>query len=89
MVLPIWRSLHEAFEIQIQIEDLIAEGDLVAARYSESGTFRAPFRGTQPTGKSYRLVAMEFFSLREGKIAERWGARDSAAMKTQLGGTWE
>jgi steroid delta-isomerase-like uncharacterized protein len=89
VALPVWRSLHEAFAVQIQIEDLIAEGDLVAARYSESGIFRAPFRGMQPTGKSYRLVAMGWFRMRDGKITERWGARDSASMQKQLGGTWE
>jgi steroid delta-isomerase-like uncharacterized protein len=84
VVLPVWRALHQAFGMQLEIEELIAEGDFVAARYTESGTFRAPFRDTAPTGKSYRLVAMEWFRLRDGKITERWGARDSGAMQKQL-----
>jgi steroid delta-isomerase-like uncharacterized protein len=85
VVLPIWRSLHEAFAIQLKIESLIAEGDFVAVRYTESGTFRAPFRGADPTGKSFQLVAMEWFRMRDGKIAERWGARDSMSMMKQIG----
>ncbi|WP_321471971.1 ester cyclase [uncultured Paludibaculum sp.] len=81
----IWRELHEAYQVHLEVEDLVAEGSIVAVRYSESGTFVKPFRGTQPTGKSYTLVAMEWFHLRDGKIAARWGVRDAASMMKQLG----
>jgi predicted ester cyclase len=83
--LGVWRELHAAYGLQLRIEALAAEGEWVAARYLESGTFRAPFRGQAPTGKSFSLVAMEWFRMRDGKIAERWGARDSAAMNRQMG----
>jgi steroid delta-isomerase-like uncharacterized protein len=82
---PIWRELHTAFGIELQIEELIAEGETVAARYTERGKFTAPFRGKQPTGKSYELVAMEWFLVRDGKIHCRWGARDAASQARQLG----
>src|SRR2546430_1259553 len=84
-VIPIWRELHDAFAIELTIEDLAAEGDSVAARSLEQGKFIAPFRGRPPTGKSYELVAMEWFILHEGKIARRWGARDSASQARQIG----
>jgi steroid delta-isomerase-like uncharacterized protein len=84
VAMPIWRSLHEAFGIHLSIEEIIAEGDVVAVRFVETGTFRAPFRGMEPTGKSYQLVAMEWFHMRDGKIAARWGARDSASMMRQV-----
>jgi steroid delta-isomerase-like uncharacterized protein len=84
-VIPIWRELHDAFAIELTIEDLAAEGDTVAARYLEQGKFIGPFRGKQPTGKTYELVAMEWFILHEGKIARRWGARDSASQARQIG----
>jgi predicted ester cyclase len=74
-----------AFAIQLQVDALIAEGNFVAARYTERGTFRAAFHGRSPTGKSYELVAMEWFELRDGKIRRRWGARDSAAQARQIG----
>jgi steroid delta-isomerase-like uncharacterized protein len=83
--IEIWRQLHDAFAIQLQVDALIAEGDFVAAKYAERGTFRAAFRGRPPTGKSYELVAMEWFELRDGKICHRWGARDSAAQARQIG----
>ena len=82
---PIWRQLIEGYGMQLKIEGLIAAGNVVAARYTESGTFRAPAFGHQPTGKSYRLVAMEWFEIDCGKIKRRWGARDSASQARQLG----
>jgi len=85
VVVPIWRELHAALQITMQIEELVAEGDTVAARYTERGTFVGPFRGNQPTGKSFELVAMEFFEIREGKIVRRWGARDHASQMRQIG----
>ena len=84
-ILPIWRQLHEGLAAHLEIEEIIAEGDRVAVRYTETGTFRAPFFGNEPTGKSYELVAMEWFVVRDGKIVQRWGARDAASQARQLG----
>ena len=85
MALKIWTALHNAFALQLEIEDMIAEGDRVAVRFLESGTFRQPFFDKQPTGKTYKVIAMEWFQFHDGKIAERWGARDSASIFKQLG----
>jgi steroid delta-isomerase-like uncharacterized protein len=82
---PIWRQLIEGYGMQLRIEELIAEGNMVAARYTETGIFKAPAFGHQPTGKSYELVAIEFFDIQGGKIKKRWGARDSASQMRQLG----
>jgi predicted ester cyclase len=71
--------------MQLRVEELVAEGCTFAARYTETGTFTKPAFGHEPTGKSYELVAMEFFEIREGKIKRRWGARDSASQLRQLG----
>jgi steroid delta-isomerase-like uncharacterized protein len=84
VAMPVWRELHHAYNIQLEIQGLIAEGDAVAARYMERGTFRNEFRGAKPNGKSYALTAMEWFTMRDGKIAQRWGARDSASIARQL-----
>lgn len=86
-VMPIWRELTGSLGIQLKIESLIAEGDLVAARYTETGTARAPFGGMPATGKSYELVAMEWYEMKGGLIHRRWGARDSAGQARQLGWT--
>jgi len=82
---PIWRQLIEGYNMRLEIQGLIAEGGLVAARYIETGSFRAPAFGQRPTGKSYELVAMEWFEIEGGLIRSRWGARDSASQARQLG----
>ena len=84
-VLPIWRELVNGLGMQLEVEAMAAEADVVAVRYTERGTHRAPFFGHAPTGRSYELVAMEWFEIRDGRILRRWGARDSAAQARQIG----
>lgn len=83
--LAVWRQLIEGLSINLMIEEMIVEGDCVAVRFTERGTFVRPFFGHEPTGKSYELVAMEWFVIRDGKILRRWGVRDSAAQARQIG----
>ena len=82
---PVWKQLIEGFAMQLQVKGMIAEGNTVAVRYIETGTFRADAFGHKATGKSYELVAMEWFEIESGKIKRRWGARDSASQYRQLG----
>jgi steroid delta-isomerase-like uncharacterized protein len=84
-VAPIWRELKNAFAIQLQVESIVAEDDLVAVRYVERGTSVGSFRGGPVTGKSFEVVAMEWFVIKEGKIHRRWGARDNASQMRQMG----
>lgn len=85
-VRPVWKDLIDCFRINLTIDGLVAEGDVVAARYVERGTSVKPFRGgSAATGKSYEIVAMEWFEIRDGLIRRRWGARDSAAQARQMG----
>jgi len=84
-VAPVWRQLIEGYGMQLELQGLIAEGNVVAARYIERGTFEAAAFGVEPTGKSYELIAMEWFEIEDGKIRRRWGARDAASQARQLG----
>ncbi len=84
-VMPIWQELHTAFALELTIEHIIAEGDTVAVRYTERGQFRNPFRGQEPTGQSFEVVAMEWFTMQDGKIHRRWGAREFASQSRQRG----
>ena len=84
--LPIWRELHASFEIALEVQSIVAEGDAVAVRYVERGRSARPFRGgPAATGKSYEIAAMEWFLVKDGLIHARWGARDSAAQVRQMG----
>ena len=84
-VLPGWYDLHHGLSVKLQIDDMIGEGDVVAVRYRESGAFVGPYHGQMPTERSYELVAIEWFEVKDGKIRRRWGARDSLSQARQLG----
>ncbi|MBC5991874.1 ester cyclase [Pontibacter cellulosilyticus] len=81
----VWRQLITGLGIQLTIEGMIAEGDDVAVRYTERGIFKGSFMGHEPTGKSFEVAAMEWFIIRDGKIQQRWGTRDSASLARQIG----
>jgi predicted ester cyclase len=71
--------------LRVTIEDLIAEGDTVAARV----TFRQPHDGTLD-GVSPRLpqgawVRLDIFRLFRGRIVEQWADRDDSWLLRQLG----
>ena len=82
---PVWKNLMEGYNMQLEVQELVAQGNTVAARYIERGTFTKPAFGVDPTFKSYELVAMEFFEIQNGKIYRRWGARDALYQAKQLG----
>lgn len=84
-VVPIWREIKAAFDLQLTVDEIIAEGDIVAVRYTERGTSLGSFRGGPVTGKSFEVVAMEWFQMKDGKIHRRWGARDNASQMRQMG----
>ena len=80
-------TLRGAFpDLRYTLEEVIAEGDLVAARYSWRGTHKGEaFLGIPPSGKSILVRGMDFFRLREGRIVEHWDNVDELGMLTQLG----
>ena len=80
-------SLRACFpDLRFTLEELVAEGDLVAARYSWRGTHKGEaFLGIPPSGKAILVRGMDFFRLRDGKIVEHWDNVDELGMLTQLG----
>ena len=67
------------------IEDLVAEGDRVAARLTFHGTHQGPFLGVAPTGKRISITEMIFYRFAHGKVAEVWTSRDDVGAMRQLG----
>lgn len=84
--MPVWKQLHESLHMELIVQSVVAEGDIVAVRYLERGRWTGPFLDFRdPTGKSYELVAMEWFEFQDGKIQHRWGARDGGSLARQVG----
>ena len=79
-------ACRAAFEgLNVTIEDMVAEGDKVAARFTARGVHRGAFMGLQPTGKSITMTGIEIFRIEDGKIAELWGEANLLGLMQQLG----
>ena len=70
-----WKSFTAAFlagfpDLRLVLEDVLAEGDRVAARWTFRGTHGGEFLGIAPTGKPVSMSAVEVNRVADGKVAE-------------------
>lgn len=72
-------------DLRFSIESMVAEGDIVAVRYTATGTFLGEFSGIKPTGKKMNRKDAIFHRFEGGKQVEAWGYTDSLALYQQLG----
>jgi steroid delta-isomerase-like uncharacterized protein len=81
-----WAAVQQGFpDGRIQIEDMIAQGDKVAKRWSFRGTHTADYMGIPATGKVLTTSAITIYRIEDGKVAECWWERDSLGWLQQLG----
>ncbi|MFD8217456.1 ester cyclase [Streptomyces sp. NPDC059697] len=72
-------------DLKWTVEDMRAEGDTVAVRYTMTGTHRGPFAGVEATGKAIRAESMAFYRLAHGKIVEERAQLDMLSILQQMG----
>ena len=72
-------------DVQLTIEELIAEGDTVADRWMWTGTHKGEFMGIAPTGKKVKLGGVSIVRIADGKIVEIRSASDNLELMKQLG----
>ena len=72
-------------DMRLEIEAMVAEGDLVVSRYTATATDTVGYMGMPPTGKTIRTPAIQIFRFANGKIVESWAARDDLGTLRQLG----
>ena len=78
--------LHAVFpDLHQDIEEMIAEGDKVVVRWTNSGTHVGEFMGIPPTGKSFSIAGIDIHRLSGGKMAEHWHVVDLFGQLQQLG----
>ena len=70
-----WQAFTAAFlagfpDLRLVLEDVLAEGDRVAARWTFRGTHGGEFLGIAPTGKPVSMSAVEVNRVADGKVAE-------------------
>lgn len=84
------RELHTMLrtaypDLQMKPEQMVREGDLVAARCTLSGTHRGEFRGFPPTGKRMKVAELGIWRFENGRVKEIWIAPDVSGQLRQLG----
>ena len=80
------RLLFEGFpDAHFRVEDVLAEGDEVALRWTMTGTNTATFRGFPATGRAVRVPAIVLYRVQAGRLAEFWPMIDLLGLLTQLG----
>ena len=87
-----FKQVHAAYrqafpDMQFHIDEVIAEGDTVAMRWTVAGTHRGDLMGLAATGRSSRFEGMSFLRIRNGKIVEGRNVFDQLGMLKQLGVT--
>lgn len=76
---------HESFsEVQVAVQQVIAEGDRVTVFWLLTSVHDRPFLGIPATNKRVRVPGMEIIRVYDSKIAEIWRLTDSTAMMDQL-----
>ncbi len=78
---------RDAFDdLDITIEDQIAEGDKGVTRYRWRGIHvRGRFLGVQATGREIETTAIVVHRIAGSKVEEEWSASDTLEMLRQLG----
>jgi predicted ester cyclase len=84
------RAFHEAFYAafpgaQVELADLIEDGDKLGARLLIRGRHQGEFMGVPPTGRDVALAITTILTMRDGRCVERWSTADMLGLLVQLG----
>ena len=77
-----WRAFPD---LQMELQQQIAEGDLVVDRWIARGTHQGELMGRAPTGKKVETSGITIHRITNGKIVETWNNYDGLTMLQQLG----
>jgi steroid delta-isomerase-like uncharacterized protein len=72
-------------DVRVHMDEMIAEGDSVAYRFTATGTHRGGDLGFAATGRQVRFLGMGSVRIANGRIVEGWNVLDQLGMLTQLG----
>ena len=79
------RTLLAAFsDLEIWVDDQIAESDRVTTRWSAVGRHTGTFAGIAPTGREVLMAGTDIHRLDGGRVGELWEQVDFASLLAQL-----
>lgn len=83
---PFFRKFRTAFpDIEVIVEDVVAEGEKAAARCTVRGRHQSDSLGFAATQRPMEITGMSLVRIRDGKIVEAWNNFDFMSMFQQLG----
>jgi steroid delta-isomerase-like uncharacterized protein len=71
--------------MEVTTENLVAEGERVAFRYTITGTHEGELMGIEPTGTEVNFSGMAIARFEDGKVVEDWSNVDLFGLMQQLG----
>ena len=71
-------------DLKINLEDIFAEGEMVAFRWSVSGTHLGDWLGVSPTGNHVTATGITVFRIAVGKVMESWTSIDVYPSEEEL-----
>lgn len=81
-----YRSLWTSFpDARLEIEDAVAEGDKLAARFVVRATHRGDFMGVPATGRPVTVSGITILRFRDGRCLGRWSEANFLAVLQQIG----
>jgi steroid delta-isomerase-like uncharacterized protein len=72
-------------DLHMKLDLILAEGDLVTARWTTEGTNTGPWAGRPPTGKRAKFSGVNIFRIDGGQVVELWNHRDDLGLMQQIG----
>jgi predicted ester cyclase len=80
-------------DLEMILDDILAEGEMVAFRWSASGTHLGDWSGIPPTGNHVRATGITVFRIAGRKVVESWTSIDLGPTEEELqwlteGGGW-
>jgi steroid delta-isomerase-like uncharacterized protein len=72
-------------DAQIAVQGSLSEGDMVASRWTITGTHQGDFQGVPATGRQITINGIDMSRVVDGKIAEHWAQFDIVGVMQQIG----
>jgi steroid delta-isomerase-like uncharacterized protein len=72
-------------DLRHTVDEMIAEENTIATRWTVWGTHRGEFQGIAPTGKRISVSGTTVHHMANGRIAETWLTVDNLHLLQQLG----
>ncbi|MEM4290433.1 MAG: ester cyclase [Nitrososphaerota archaeon] len=72
-------------DMNLEIQDLVAEGDKVVYRMTAKGTHKGDLIGIPATGRTFSVRTIGIMMFKDGKVVEEWENFDELGVFRQLG----